>query len=220
MIAQTRTEEAFAALAEQYSEDEGSNAKGGLYENVYQGQMVEAFDAFCFAGHQPGDTGIVYGESGSYAGYHVMYYVGEGELYSNVIAEEDLRSNKMDDWLENADITVIPGAGEALVDPIDGIRISKYTVTVTVKHSDDTAKDFIIHTDASSLREALEQENLIHGEETEFGLYVLSVDGETADQDKEEWWCLTCDGEVMPTGVDDTKIVNGAHYEITLTKGF
>ena len=65
--------------------------------------MVEEFDAFCFDGHKPGDTGIVYGESGSYAGYHVMYYVGEGDLYSNVIAENDLRSADVEAWMEKAE---------------------------------------------------------------------------------------------------------------------
>ena len=64
-----KTEESFAALAEQYSEDEGSNTNGGLYENIYKGQMVQEFNDFCFGGHKPGDTAIVYGESGSYAGY-------------------------------------------------------------------------------------------------------------------------------------------------------
>ena len=95
-----RTEERFAALAEQYSEDTGSNTNGGLYENVAKGQMVEEFDAFCFDEHKAGDTGIVYGESGSYAGYHVMYYVGEGDLYSNVIAETELRNNDANEWME------------------------------------------------------------------------------------------------------------------------
>ena len=61
--------------------------------------MVEEFDAFCFSPHKPGDTAIVYGESASYAGCHVMYYVGEGGLYSNVIAESDLRSNALNTWL-------------------------------------------------------------------------------------------------------------------------
>ena len=98
-----KTEESFAALAEQYSEDTGSNTNGGLYENVAKGQMVEEFDAFCFEGHKPGDTGIVYGQSGSYAGYHVMYYVGEGDLYSNVIAENDLRSADVEAWMEKAE---------------------------------------------------------------------------------------------------------------------
>ena len=94
-----KTEESFAALAEQYSEDEGSNTNGGLYENVPKGQMVEEFDAFCFEGHKKGDTAIVYGESSSYAGYHVMYYVGEGELYSNLIAENSLINEAMSEWM-------------------------------------------------------------------------------------------------------------------------
>ena len=94
-----QTEEAFAALAEQYSEDSGSNQNGGLYENVYKGRMVPEFDAFCFEGHEEGDTAIVYGESTGYAGYHVMYYVGEGELYSNVIAENDLGATAVSDWM-------------------------------------------------------------------------------------------------------------------------
>ena len=77
-----KTEDSFAALAEQYSEDAGSNTNGGLYENIYKGQMVPEFDAFCFAGHEAGDTGIVYGDNGGYAGYHVIYFSGEGGLYS------------------------------------------------------------------------------------------------------------------------------------------
>ncbi len=94
-----KTEESFAALAEQYSEDGGSNTNGGLYDEVYKGQMVEEFDAFCFGGHKAGDTAVVYGESASYAGYHVMYYVGEGELYSDYIARNDLASTAFNEWL-------------------------------------------------------------------------------------------------------------------------
>lgn len=93
-----KTEDSFAALANEYSEDTGSNTTGGLYENIYRGQMVEGFEDFCFADHKAGDTGIVYGESGSYAGYHVMYYVGEGALYSNVLAENAKRSEELEAW--------------------------------------------------------------------------------------------------------------------------
>ena len=95
-----KTEESFAALAEKYSEDTGSNTNGGLYENIAKGHMVAEFNDFCFAPHSKGDTAIVYGESGSYAGYHVMYYVGEGALYSNTIAEQDLRSADTESWLK------------------------------------------------------------------------------------------------------------------------
>ena len=96
-----KSEDSFAALAERYSEDSGSNTNGGLYENIARGQMVEEFDAFCFAGHKHGDTGVVYGESSSYAGYHVIYFVGEGEqLYSSILAESDLRSSALTEKLD------------------------------------------------------------------------------------------------------------------------
>ncbi len=93
------TEESFAALAQEYSEDEGSKENGGLYDHVYKNEMVDEFDAFCFAGHKSGDTGIVYGESSSYAGYHVIYYVGEGEQYSDYIARSALTAEDLQAWL-------------------------------------------------------------------------------------------------------------------------
>ena len=94
-----RSEESFAALAEKYSEDTGSNTNGGLYENVYRGEMVDEFNDFCFAGHKSGDIGVVYGENSGYAGYHLVYYAGEGELYSNVIARNALANTAVTDFL-------------------------------------------------------------------------------------------------------------------------
>ena len=87
------TEESFAALAQEHSEDAGSVDNGGLYEGIYKGQMVPAFEEFCFAPHQKGDTDIVWGETSSYGGYHLIYFVGEGEAYSTVLAGDALRSD-------------------------------------------------------------------------------------------------------------------------------
>ena len=67
------TEETFAALATEYTEDPGSMSTGGLYEEVYPGRMVQEFNDWCFdAARQVGDTGIV---KTSY-GYHIMYFSG------------------------------------------------------------------------------------------------------------------------------------------------
>lgn len=72
-LAGDKTEESFAALANEYSEDPGSNTNGGLYENVSEGEMVAAFNDWCFdAARQVGDTGTV---KTNY-GYHVMYFSG------------------------------------------------------------------------------------------------------------------------------------------------
>ena len=112
-----KTEESFAALAEEYSEDTGSNTNGGLYDAVTKGQMVDEFDKFCFEGHKAGDTAIVYGESGSYAGYHVMYYVGEGENYADYIARSDLENQAVSQWLTDitSGYTPVEGFGMRLV---------------------------------------------------------------------------------------------------------
>lgn len=94
------------------------------------------------------------------------------------------------------------------------------TITVAVVHADGTQKDFTIQTDAEFLRGALEQEGLIEGTESEYGLYVTVVDGETADDSEQQWWCFTKGGEMLMTGVDSTPIADGEQYEITLTIGW
>ena len=93
------TEESFAELAKLYSEDTGSSQNGGLYDQVVRYSYVQEFEDFAFdESRKTGDTGIVYGESASYAGYHVMYFVGEGERYDHFIADSELRSAAAEAW--------------------------------------------------------------------------------------------------------------------------
>ena len=93
-------------------------------------------------------------------------------------------------------------------------------LTVTVVHGDGSSKDFSIATDAETLRAALEEQSLIEGTESEYGLYVLTVDGETADESVQQWWCITKGGEEHFFGVDDTVIQDGEQYEFTLKTGW
>ncbi len=81
------SEESFAALAEIYSEDTGSNTNGGLYENVYVGEMVDAFNDWCFdESRQAGDTGII---ETSY-GVHIMYFSGVDDPLWKVNIRDDM----------------------------------------------------------------------------------------------------------------------------------
>jgi len=93
-------------------------------------------------------------------------------------------------------------------------------IVVTVVHKDESKKEFKINTSAESLRKACEEQNLIAGDESDYGLYVKTVDGETADDANQEWWCVTKGGEMLPTGVDDTMIADGEQYEFTFTIGW
>ena len=72
-----KTEDSFGALANEKSEDQdGDVTNGGIYTNVYKGQMVTEFNDWCFdAARKPGDHGMVK----TVYGYHVMYFVGSEE---------------------------------------------------------------------------------------------------------------------------------------------
>ncbi len=95
------TEDAFAALANAESQDGGSNTTGGLYSQFPQGQMVPEFNDWCFdAARKPGDTGIVYGESANYKGYHVMYFVGQDLPYWKVQVSTTLKDAAAAEWSE------------------------------------------------------------------------------------------------------------------------
>ena len=97
---------------------------------------------------------------------------------------------------------------------------SDKTITLQVMHGDGTSKDFQIETNKGNLREALEEEGLIAGDEGDFGLFVKTVDGETVDDANQEWWCLTKGGEMWSNGVDSTEIADGDAFEFTLTVGY
>lgn len=108
------------------------------------------------------------------------------------------------------------GCGEAKGNSSGG---AQKTVTLTVVHKDGSTKELKLETDADNLREAAK--DVIDGEESDMGLYVLTVDGETVNEDNQEWWCLTDkDGNMTPTGVDDTKISDGDAFTFTFTVGW
>ena len=72
------TEDAFAALANELSDDTGSNTNGGLYTKITKGQMVSEFN--------------------ENTGYHVMYFVGEDVPAWQVSVENAMSSNDYSDW--------------------------------------------------------------------------------------------------------------------------
>lgn len=99
--------------------------------------------------------------------------------------------------------------------------VSEITMTVLVTDDKGETKEHVIKTTAAMLRGALEQENLIEGEESEYGLYVKTVDGLTADYDTDGAYWAFYDGndEYLMTGVDTTPISDGAVFKIVYTKG-
>ena len=82
--AEGATEELFAQYATEYTEDPGSMSTGGLYSDIYEGQMVEPFEAWCFdASRQYGDSGLVQ----TTYGYHIMYFVASREVWITNVSD-------------------------------------------------------------------------------------------------------------------------------------
>ena len=93
-----------------------------------------------------------------------------------------------------------------------------FTVTVTDLDGKETKFDYT--SDKATLGEALLAEGLIAGDKGEYGLYVTTVNGISADWDKDQtYWAFYIDGEYATTGVDSTEITAGTNYSFVLTKG-
>lgn len=90
-----------------------------------------------------------------------------------------------------------------------------FPFTVVDREGNETL--FEIHTDKETVGEALTELELIAGEEGEFGLYVKTVNGITADYDKDGvYWAFYINGEYAPTGVDVTAITEGDSYSFKI----
>lgn len=74
-LAGDKTEESFAAMVTEHTDDTASAETGGLYEGIrITDNYVEEFEAWSFDdSRKPGDTGIIETDYG----YHIMYFVSD-----------------------------------------------------------------------------------------------------------------------------------------------
>lgn len=93
-------------------------------------------------------------------------------------------------------------------------------IDVVVVHGDGSEATFQYQTDAEYLGDVLTENGLVEGTESTYGLFITTVDGETADEGLQQWWCITQEGEMLSTGADQTPIADGEQYELTLTEGY
>ena len=98
-------------------------------------------------------------------------------------------------------------------EPVTGEKAIVFQVT-----GNEGTKNFDILTDAETLADALLEEKLIDAEEGPYGLWVTAVFGEKADSASNEYWMFYKDGVELATGVSDTYIANGEHYEARIVR--
>ena len=107
--------------------------------------------------------------------------------------------DKTDDAEHTEDTTIGQGATE---------------FTFEVEHLNGKVVTFTVKTDKEILSDALLENNLISGEEGQFGLYVKTVDGVTYDYKADGvYWALYVDGDYATSGVDSQSVENGHTYK-------
>lgn len=91
---------------------------------------------------------------------------------------------------------------------------AKIPFTFKATLSDGTEKTFDISTDKKTVGEALVEEGLISGSDSQYGLMVDTVCGEKHDFNEDgTYWAFYINGEYASTGVDSTDVTEGATYE-------
>ena len=91
---------------------------------------------------------------------------------------------------------------------------------VEIVHSDGGSKVINFNATAEYLGEELQRLGIIQGENNQFGLYIITVDGEDAIYEENgAYWALYVEGEYAQQGIDQTPIVDGGTYSLVYTVG-
>lgn len=111
-----------------------------------------------------------------------------------------------------------PGSAAETDVAVLGEGETQFTFVVVDADGNETA--FEIHTDKKTVGEALLELQLIAGDDSEYGLYVKTVNGITADYDTDgTYWAFYIDDEYASTGVDTTDITPGSTYAFKVEAG-
>jgi len=92
------------------------------------------------------------------------------------------------------------------------------TFTLEVTDADGNVTTQTIRTTEETVGAALIKEGLIAGDESEFGLMVMYVNGIRADfVEDSAWWAFYIDDEMAMAGVDSIDIEDGVTYKFIYT---
>ena len=90
---------------------------------------------------------------------------------------------------------------------------------LTITDADGASVNITVKTDEATVGEALVKLGLIAGEESQYGLYIKTVNGVTLDYDADGmYWGFYVDGTYAAVGVDQTEIAAGSAYELKAEK--
>ena len=103
--------------------------------------------------------------------------------------------------------------------PEGGTTETEMTFTLEVVHLDGTQKSFEVKTYQTILADALTEKGYISGHDSQYGLTVETVDGETLDWETSgAYWTVYVNGEYAMVGVSSIYVEDGATYSFKAEK--
>ena len=95
----------------------------------------------------------------------------------------------------------------------------KHTLSITVTMGEKSIL-LTIHTDAATVKDALAEHGLIHGEQQAIGYMMTTLIGIAAEYEVDgAYWAFLQNGNFMMSGIDTTPIDGDAAYEFVYTRG-
>ncbi|MCD7760967.1 MAG: DUF4430 domain-containing protein, partial [Clostridiales bacterium] len=93
-------------------------------------------------------------------------------------------------------------------------------ITLTVTYSDGTSENYEITTTAEYLMDAIEDTVTLEDSESDYGFYLETVNGETADYDTDgAYWAIYVNHEYGMYGLDSQPVADGDDFELIYTVG-
>ena len=106
-------------------------------------------------------------------------------------------------------------APPAETQPVTELGEGAATFELTIVDKEGTEHEYLIHTDEEMVGFALIAHELIEGEEGPYGMYIKSVLGQKLDYETDGmYWSFYVGSEYAMTGVDQTPITEGEHYQL------
>ncbi|MBQ8559720.1 MAG: DUF4430 domain-containing protein [Tyzzerella sp.] len=101
--------------------------------------------------------------------------------------------------------------------PVEGSK----EITIEVVNQAEESEVYELKTDAEFLRQAMEEAEGLEffGEESEYGMMVEVVNGESAVFDKDgAYWSFMVNGELCNNGIDTQPVEDGDEFQIVYTE--
>ncbi len=136
-----------------------------------------------------------------------------------LIAAMALFTTGCNDNVKTQEAPVTESTAETSTTEVQVVGEGNTVFTFTVVDGDGVEKAFEVHTDKAIVGEALLDCGLIAGDDGDYGLYVKTVNGVTADYDTDgAYWAFYVDGQYAQSGVDTTNIEEGKTYTFKYEK--